>query len=202
MENLSQHLLPLAGLLGFHLIFFRRFYFINPYTYARSEPLEHEFPSSRLLGENLRRGKFAFHDPYFWGDFNAQPINASFYPPHMVQAWIGSFLPLDKAWILYSAMMVFHYLLASIFAYTLFNSLKVSATLAFFGAVTLTHFSYCIKQNSSIAYTLTWLPLLLLGSLSHSTTTFGISLGMIILAGYWPLGIYMGVAGCLAWLCF
>ena len=190
----------LLGLILFHLIFFRRFYFINPYTYARSEPLEHEFPSSRLLGENLRKGRLVFNDPYFWGDFNAQPINSSFYPPHMVQAWIGSFLPLDKAWILYSLTMVVHYLLASFFAYLLFLTWSYSNLISVFGAITFTHFSYCIKQNSSIVYTLSWMPLILLGAYLHSTIIFGISLGMIILAGYWPLGIYMGVAGSLSWL--
>ena len=117
----------------------------------------------------------------------------------MVQAWIGSYLPLNQAWILYSLTMVLHYLFASIIALVLLSHFT-TPLLALFGAITLTHFSYCIKQNSSIAYTLSWFPLLLLGARVHSIHIFGISLGMIILAGYWPLGIYMGGFGCLFWL--
>ena len=105
----------------------------------------------------------------------------------MIQAWLGSFLKLDHAWVLYCWGMMLHYLWASVGAYLLF--IQFGPWLAFFGAITLTHAGYMIKQNSCINYSLAWVPWMLLGAEHHNWVISGLSLGMALLAGYWPLGL-------------
>ena len=72
------------GLILFHVCFFRRFYFQNWYINARGEPLEWEFPASRLLGESLRANGFLsaqVDDPYYLSDYTGLPYTASSIPP-------------------------------------------------------------------------------------------------------------------------
>lgn len=189
----------LVALVLFHLVFFRKFYFINPYYYARGEVLECEFPSSRLLGEALRRGELP-GDPYYYPHYTALPFKSSFYPPHMLQAYLGSFLAVDSAFILYWCVLLLHYLLASVGAYLLFSS--YGSAIALFGAITLTHSGYCVKQTSSLVYTIAWIPWMLLGATHGNPILFGLPMGLCILGGYWPLALYGIPFACLYWLFF
>ena len=140
--------LALYGLGLFHLGCFWRFYLKNPYWYARGEALEQGFASSVLLGRCLRRHEVV-DDPYYYPDYRALPFLSSYYPPHVIQAWIGSFLTLNQAWVVYWGTMVLHFLGASIFAYILLEPLQSSLT-QLFGAVTLSYLPYSLKHNSSI----------------------------------------------------
>lgn len=199
MAHVPGHILQAtAALILFHLLFFRRFYFHNPYCYATSEPLEMEFPAARYLGEQLRQWKIPWHDPYYMPYYASQPILSTFYPPHMLVSIVQSMLPLDLAWKLHSLLSVLHFLFASIGAYLLFSG--YGAWLAFFGAITLTYAGYSIKQNAPIIYTLSWMPWLLLGAETHNPALFGLSMGMGILAGYWPLWLYAVPFACCYWL--
>jgi hypothetical protein len=182
----------------FHVVFFRRFYFGNPYWYATSSALDIQFSASRLLGDELRRGALVPNDPYFYPRISGIPFLSNFYPPHMMQAWVGSFLSLDHSWVLYCWGMMVHYLWASIGAYLLFS--QCGPWLAFFGAITLTPFGYAVKQNSCINYTVAWIPWALWGAEIHNPWVMGGSLGMMTLAGYWPLGIYAWILSGLYWL--
>lgn len=176
-----------AALIGFNLLFFRRFYFVDPYCYATSEALDTAFPSSRVLGEWYRRGCRGEIDPYYYPYFSSIPFLQTFYPPNILQAVIGTFLPLDAAFILFSFYMVSHFLLASIGAYFLFGG----GIVGLFGAITFAYMGYNVKQNACINCTVAWTPWLLLGASTHNPILFGIALAMGTLAGYWPLWIYL-----------
>ena len=194
----------LWGLSLFHVCFFRRFYFQNWYINARGEPLEWEFPASRLLGEQLRQNFWLtkVDDSYYLSDYTGLPYTASFYPPHRLQAWLGSFLSLNQAWVLFNLMMVSHFWLASVSVYILARSMGVAPWSAGFVSLTLSYLPYAVKQNNCIVYTLAWIPTLLFSAMTHQITTFSVSLGMMLLAGYWPLALPALWLGCLAWLCF
>ena len=183
----------------FHLLLFRRFYFQNPYVYARSEALEQGFASSRLLGDSLRHGRLV-DDTYYYPDYRALPFLSTYYPPHALQAWVGSWLTLDQAWRLYSFTMVLHFLAASVSVYILAISMGFAPLPAGFASITLSSLGYAMKQNSCIIYTLAWVPSVLLLASQHSMTLTGISLGLMLLAGYWPIALYAVPLACGLWL--
>lgn len=184
---------------AFHLLLFRRFYFQNPYVYATSEALEQGFPSWVLLGRCLRRhGVVA--DQYYYPDYRALPFLSAFYPPHRVTAWLGTFLSTDQAWVLYVGTMVAHFWLSSVSVYMLAIAMGAAPLSAGFASVTLSTLGYAMKQNSSIVYTAAWVPVAILTAVSHNTALFGISLGMMLLAGYWPIALYTIPLACCCWL--
>ena len=182
----------LLALAVFHFAFFRQFYFVNPWCYATSELVEQVFPSWRLLGQ---RGA---DDPYYYPHYGAIPFLSALYPPHRLTAWVGSRMSLDHSFLLLCGTLLCHFLWASVGGYLLFR--QCGALVAWCGAVTLTHNAYCVKQNSTIIYTLAWIPWLLHAAYTQQAWLFGVSMGMIILAGYWPIGIYAVGLGCLLWL--
>ena len=188
-------------LLAYHGLLFRRFYFQNPYAYASSELLEQGFSSFLHLGRERRAGHWVPHDPYYYPDYASLPFLSSFYPPHAVAAWLATFLPLNQAWMLYCLTMVCHCGLSSVGMYILLASvLSLTSLSAGVAAVTLSSLGYAMKQNSSIIYTTSWVPVFILSALSHHTSLTGISLGMMLLAGYWPIALMAVPLGCLAWL--
>ena len=117
----------------------------------------------------------------------------------MLQAYLGSWLTLNQAWILYSFTMVLHFWLASVSVYMLATAMQVAPLPAGFASVTLSSLGYSMKQNSCIVYTLAWIPILLFSAMLHWWILFGISLGMMLLAGYWPVAFYAVSVGCLIW---
>jgi hypothetical protein len=183
----------------YHLLLFRHFYFQNPFIYARSEALEQGFASSILLGRSLYAGKLPV-DTYYYPDYLALPFLSSFYPPHMASAWIATFLPLNQAWMLYAFTMVSHFWLASVSVYILASNMGAAPLTAGFASLTLSSLGYAMKQNSCIVYTLAWIPTFLFTASLQSSLLCGISLGMMLLAGYWPIALYVIPLGCLCWL--
>jgi len=189
----------------YHLLLFRRFYFQNPYVYARSEALEQSFPSWLLLGRQLRKrglwhGYATLDDPYYYPHYRSLPFLSSYYPPHAATAWMATWLNLDQAWMLYAFTMVSHFWLASVSVYILASSMGCAPLTAGFASLTLSSLGYAMKQNSCIVYTLAWVSVFLLSASLQSTVLTGISLGMMLLAGYWPIGLYVIPLGCLCWL--
>ena len=181
-----------------HLLLFRYFYFINPYHYATSELLEQVFPSWLHLGRCLRERRLV-SDPYYYHDYPALPFLSSFYPPHMASAWLGSFLPLNQAFCLLCLTMVSHYWLASVSVYILVISMEHAPLTAGFASVLCSSLPYTMKQNSSIIYTTAWVPVYLWAASAQDIWLSGISLGMMLLAGYWPIGLYTVPIGCCLW---
>ena len=150
-----------------------------------------------LLGRWLRGQEQWGHDPYYYANPLALPFLSNFYPLHLAQAWIGSFLTLNQAWVVYWGMMVLHFLLASVVAWFLLASYSMTLLMRFLAAITLSYLPYAMKHNNSIVYTHTWLVLLVLAAAAKMTWCYGISLGMALLAGYWPLAV-MGIP--LSWM--
>ena len=181
-------------LLCFHLAFFRQFYFVNPYAYFTSELASTAFPSAILLGRSLRKASLPKCSYYL--EYAGIPFLSTFYPPHMLTSILTSMMPLNQGYLLYMLGLMAHFLWASLGAYLLFSC--YSPLLALMGAILLPYSAYCIKQNSSIIYTLSWLPWLILGADTHSTFTLGTAIGATLLAGYWPLGL-LNIGLSIAW---
>lgn len=173
----------------------------NPYWHARGELLEQGFPSSVLLGRRWGRGRFPSDDGYY-PDYAALPFLSSVYPPHVLQAVVGEWLSLslNHRWILFRLTMVAHFWLCSVSCWILLSSTGTPPLPALCGAVSLSSLGYAMKPNSSIVYTLTWVPVFILSSLQQSTLLTGISLGMMLLAGYWPIALPALGLGLCCWL--
>lgn len=184
----------------YHVLLFRHFYFINSYRYATSELLEQVFPSWFHLGRSLRQGRWVVDDPYYYADYPSYPFLSTFYPPHMVSAWLGSFLPLNQAFLLLCLTMVSHFWLASVSVYTLATAMGAAPLPAGFASVTLSSLGYAMKQNSCIVYTLAWIPPFILGCMEHFVILSGTSLGMMLLAGYWPITLPTIGLGWILWI--
>ena len=192
--------MALVLLTCFHLLLFRTVYFQNIYVYARSEALEQAFPSWLLLGRSLRQGHLVVEDRYYYPDYRSLPFLSPYYPPHALSALVATWLPLNQAWMLYSLTMVSHFWLASVSVYILAVSMGSAPLTAGFASLTLSSLGYAMKQNSSIVYTCAWVPIWFLSLLSNNVLASGISLGMMLLAGYWPIAIYAIPLGCVMWL--
>jgi len=189
----------------YHVLLFRRFYFQNPYVYARSEALEQAFPSWLLLGRSLRerglwRGYTQLDDPYYYPDYRSLPFLSSYYPPHAATAWMATWLTLDQAWVLFTITMVIHFLLASWMLFGLLITMGYTILPSGFASITFSSIGYAMKQNSCIVYTLAWVPISLLAAHLQLSLVYGISLGMMLLAGYWPIALYTIPLGLCGWL--
>lgn len=191
--------MPWLFLTLYHLVLFRRFYFQNSYCYASSELLEQGYSSWVALGRAYRAGHLVTDDTYY-PDAHALPFLSSFYPPHAVTAWMSSFLTLNQAWGLYMVTMVSHCYLASVSVYILATHMGFAPLPAGFASLTLSTLGYAMKQNSSIVYTCAWVPSLCLAAQLNSMGLFGISLGMMLLAGYWPIALPATGLGMGLWL--
>jgi len=170
----------LCWLVLFHILFFYSLY-TKPFQLATSELLSTFFPSWIKLGRGGR-------DTY-WLVPNAHPVLATYYPIHRITAFIGARLNLDMAFVLLVYTLLLHTLFASIGWYLAFRTL-FDPLVAVFGAITASYMAYSLKQQPCAVYTMAWLPFLLLGIQIHSILLAGISFGMILLAGYYPIGIY------------
>ena len=181
----------------FHLAFWRQFYFGNPYRYATAEVLETFVGSSRLLGEWLRGKRRWGDDPYYYANPTALPFLSTWYPPHLLQAYLGSFLSLNGAYRLLLFTMAVHSWLCSMSVYTL---LRTQGAMTPWGAglaaLALSYTTYGTKPTPCIVYTMTWVPLYFLSASQHSMMLTGISFGMMLLAGYWPMVVVFGGVGC------
>ena len=169
----------------FHLLFFRKFYFVSPYSYFTSELASTAFPSTVLLGRSLRQAKLP--NCHYYLEYAGIPFLSTFYPPHMLLSIVCSYIPLNISYCVYMCGLLLHFIWASLGSYLLFSAYP--ATIALLAAILLPYSAYCIKQNSSIIYTLAWLPWLILGADNHSIFLMGSAIGATLLAGYWPLGL-------------
>ena len=165
-------------LIGYWLLFWRKFLW-NPYLLCTSEIASTFFPHWRWMGRQLRQGIFPSQDDIFYKLPGSIPFLATFYPPNLITAYLGSFLKEDHAFRLYAYFIIAHFLLCSIFAYQLFGNL--------FGAITLAYAGYVIKPNTpTFVFSATWIPLALkggvLGAVGWSMSLFG---------GYYPILVYV-----------
>ena len=170
-----------------HFLFFWRTYF-KPMDFARSELLSTFFPSWIWQGRQIRQFKSWKYDPYYWLNFHSHPVLSSYYPIHVLSAWVGSFLSLDNAFKLLLWSVRLHHLVTSI-AWFLTLSYFYEPTIAIFGSFILTYNAFNIKQQPCLVYTVTQTSLLTLGIVSGNIFLSSLSFGSLLLAGYYPIGI-------------
>lgn len=165
-------------LIAYWLLFWRKFLW-NPYLLCTSEIASTFFPHWRWMGLELRAGKFPSQDDIFYKLPGSIPFLATFYPPNLITAYLGSFLKEDHAFRLYAYFIILHFLLCSFFAYGLFGNL--------FAALTLAYAGYVIKPNTpTFVFTATWVPLALKGVVLGA-----LAFNMSLLGGYYPILVYV-----------
>ena len=174
-------------LLLFHILFFYKLY-NNPFQLATSELLSTFFPSWRWQGSMWANRKVPRYDPYYWLNSHAHPVLSTYYPIHGLSALLSHKLGLDNAFKVYVYQLLAHYLFASI-GWMLFLQAHFSPGVSLFGAITFTYQAYHLKQQGCVVYTLSWFPWVL-WSLSH-ITLLPIAVAMVLLAGYYPLAVYL-----------
>lgn len=177
-------------LILYNLLFFWQAW-SNPFSLATSELLSTYFPS----WINQTRGEK--HDHYYWICPNAHPVLSTYYPIQLARLVPIPWRSLDTLFKVFTRNLALHSLLGSIGYYLLILSWS-SPEVAMFGAITLTYSAYNIKQQPCFIYTIAWFPWLLLGISIHSILLSSISFGMILLAGYYPIGIQATLIAALA----
>lgn len=175
--------IPIYFLVAFNLLFFWQAW-SNPFSMATSELLSTFFPSW------IHQGRGEKYDPYYWIVPNAHPVLSRYYPPQILVSWLSRLQSsnLDRDFKRFVRYSLVHFLWASVGWYLLFR-LFSWPLVGLFGAITLTYSSYNIKQQPCLIYTIAWFPWLLLGIAKHSILLSSVSFGMILLAGYYPIGI-------------
>ncbi len=161
---------------------------------ARSELLSTFFPTWIWQGREWRKGKVPKYDPYYWIVAHAHPVVSSFYPPHILSSVIGVRLKIDSAFRLLLFSLLGHLLFGSIGWYVCVQ-IWSNPLVALFGALTLTYSAYNIKQQPCLVYTIAWFPWLLYGIAGGNVWITSLSFWMVILAGYYPLGIQVFLIG-------
>ena len=182
----------------YHVLLFRQYYGGHPYQLAGGEWLEQGFTSWLHLGRFrlLQRPV----DPYYYPDYDALPFLSSYYPPHRFTARWSQCLNLDQAWVLFLGMMASHYWLCSVSVYILATRMGHAPLAAGCAAVTLSSAGYALKPNASITCTACWAMTYFWACLAQSWWGSAISLGLMLLAGYWPLAWIALPVGGFLWL--
>ncbi len=166
-------------------------------TLSRSELLSTFFPTWIWQGREWSKGRIPKYDPYFWLVQDAHPVTSTYYPPAIISSYVASWTKsLDVAFCILSCFIVLHSLGAFIGWLLLLHGLA-NPLIAIFGAITFTFAAYNWKQQPCFQYTIAWFPWLLTGISNHNILLTSIAFGMILLAGYYPIGIQIAlVAGC------
>lgn len=144
------------------------------------------FPHWIWMGRELRKGRFPLKENIYYNYPGCIPFLSTFYPPNFLTAVVGSMLGLDQAFALFTVLILGHYLVGSLVAYWMFSQ-WTTPLVSLFGAITLTYSGYNIKpQTPASAFTCCWIPGLFVAG------PFGcLSLGLTILAGYYPPLVYV-----------
>ena len=156
---------------------------------SRSELLSTFFPTWIWQGRQWSKGRIPKYDPYFWINAHSHPVTSTYYPPSAIaSALCGSGMLLDRAFGYLVALLGLHTILCFFWLFFLFQTYS-GILVAIFGAITLTFSAYNWKQQPCFIYTISWFPWLLLGISSNNLLLSSSSLGMILLAGYYPIGL-------------
>ena len=149
---------------------------------ARSELLSTFFPTWLWQGSQWIKGKVPKYDPHYWFNAHAHPVLSTYYPPSILSSMLGNFTRLDTAFKIFVAQILGHYIFAFVGYFLLFKG-YFGDGVALFGAVTFTFQAAHLKQQPCIVYTWAWFPWIALCP--------WIAVGMILLAGYYPLAAYL-----------
>lgn len=165
---------------------------------SRSELLSTFFPTWIWQGREWAKGRIPKYDPYFWINAHAHPVISTFYPPQILSSWWGAKQRnLDVSFRIICGFIYAHILLCLVGWFTLILSFA-SPLIALFGAITFSLSAYNWKQQPCFIYTIAWFPWLLLGISSNNLPLSAMSFGMVLLAGYYPIGIQIVLISLLA----
>lgn len=171
--------------------------------FSRSELLSTFFPSWMWQGRQWSKGRIPKYDPYFWINAHAHPVVSTYYPPNILSSYVLSKASIDTKFFGFVFSMFAHICFMFIGWFCCLNSCN-SSLISLFGAITLTFSAYNWKQQPCFIYTIAWFPWLLTGIASHNILLTSVAFGMVILAGYYPIGIQIAaIAGCatVLWNC-
>ena len=167
-------LLPILA----HILFYWDCY-TRPFNYARGELLHTFFPSFCYLGDSLHEGRFDglnLYDPYYWNRYTVHPVLSTFYPPHLLLAYVTKTWGVDLRFKALLTLTNLHALFGTIGWYLLFGPI----------GIVMSFIPFVLRFQPCIVYTASWVPWFL-GA--HNAYWMGTCLGMIILSGYFPIGI-------------
>ena len=136
-------------LVVFHILFFWKWY-ARPFELATSELLSTFYPSWVWMGRQARKLKSWKIDRGYWLNYHAHPVLSSFYPPHVLTAWIGSFLNLDGSFRLLVGSMAIHVFAQSVFWFVTLSCYFVPPT-SLFLAITLSYAAWNIRCQPCIS---------------------------------------------------
>lgn len=161
------------------------------FTLARSELLSTFFPTWLWQGREWSKWRIPKYDNY-WINAHSHPVLSTYYPPSAITAAMCSStkMLLDRAFSYLIMLVCLHTLLFFCGWYKLISTFS-SPLIALFGAITFTFQASHLRQQPCIIYTLSWFPWMIYGLISHSILISSVSIGMIILAGYYPLAIFL-----------
>lgn len=173
--------------------------------FSRSELLSTFFPSWIWQGREWSKGRIPKYDPGFWIVADVHPVISTYYPPSAIASFLCAYTirSLDTIFSAFVALLFLHVLFGFIGWFYLIHT-WANFYCAVFGAITLTFSAYNWKQQPCFIYTIAWFPWLLTGIATHNILLTSIAFGMVLLAGYYPIGIQIAlIAGCASvlWNC-
>lgn len=158
--------------------------------FSRSELLSTFFPTWIWQGREWSKGRIPKYDPYFWINAHSHPVICSYYPISIIGSILAAKLSLDKGFELLLFLLFLHTCIG-FYGWFLLVSYWSNMQIAFFGAITFSLAGYNWKQQPCIQYTLAWFPWLLIGITRCDILLTSVSFGMILLAGYYPIGVQL-----------
>lgn len=159
---------------------------------ARSELLSTFFPTWVWQGREWSKWRVPKYENYYWLNSHVHPVLSTYYLPQILVQRVSRLFSssLDSLYKWFGFSILVHFLWNSIGWYMVLAT-RCNWGVAIFGALTFTYQAYHLKQQPCIIYTLSWFPWMLYGLLTHNILIGSISIGMTILAGYYPLAIYL-----------
>ena len=157
---------------------------------ARSELLSTFFPTWLWQGSMWAKEKVPKYDPNYWLVADGHPVLSTYYPINILSSIYVQGRNIDYAFKILVFSLLGHVLFGFYGWYALIST-WCNPLIAIFGAITFTFQAAHLKQQPCIVYTIAWFPWMLYGLISHNVILSSISIGMILLSGYYPLAVFL-----------
>ena len=158
---------------------------------SRSELLSTFFPTWLWQGRQWSKWRIPKYDPYYWINQHAHPVTSTYYPVGILLSYLASWSKdLDVSFRIFSYSLMLHFV-GAFFGWFLLCSWFFKPEVALFGALTFTFQGAHLRQQPCIIYTISWFPWMLYGLVTNNVLLSSISIGMIVLSGYYPLAVFL-----------
>src|SRR3990167_570899 len=155
---------------------------------ARSELLSTFFPTWVWQGREWSKWRIPKYDKYYWLNAHTHPVISTYYPFNILSSLCIRICSLDTAFRFLVGNFLLHALWGWYGWFTVLNH-WITPAIALFGSITFSASGYNWKQQPCFQYTVAWFPWLLYGVVTNNQWLAGTSLGMTLLAGYYPIGL-------------